>query len=142
MGAAAAEGIAAAAAAEAATAAEDEAAAAAAAAPANLAVEEATGEVDVEPVAVVAGGVPGSTSCEGDRDPRARSDSTSGEGVGKPGGGSRGRRAGGGGSGGGRRASLHEGGTGAGAEGADAVGTWKKGNTVSTKYMCLEVYTR
>nr|XP_020149965.1 predicted GPI-anchored protein 23 [Aegilops tauschii subsp. strangulata] len=115
--------------------------AAAAAAPADPAAEEATGEVDVEPVAGVSGGVPGSTSYEGDGDPRARTDSTSGEGVTKPGGGGRWRRAGES-AGVCCRASLHEGGAGAGAEGAEAGGTWKKGNTVSTKYTCLEVYTR
>ena len=67
----------------------------AAAAGAAAAAEEATSKVDVEPVAGVAGGVPGSTSYEGDGDPGALSDSTSGEGVTKPGGGGRGRRAGG-----------------------------------------------
>ena len=47
-----------------------------AAASADPAAEEATGEVDVEPIAGVAGGVPGSSSYEGDGDPGARSDST------------------------------------------------------------------
>ena len=86
------------------------------------AAEEATGEVDVEPVAGVAGGVPGSTSYEGDGDPGACPDLTSGEGVTKPGGGSRGRRAGRA-AGGCHHASLHEGGVGAGAKGAEAGGT-------------------
>ena len=62
---------------------------------AEEAAEEATGEDDVEPVAGVAGGVPGATSYEGDGDPGTHADSTSGEGVTKPGGGGRGRRAGG-----------------------------------------------
>nr|XP_045086209.1 homeobox protein SIX3-like [Aegilops tauschii subsp. strangulata] len=60
------------------------AASGAATAPAEPAAEEATGDVEVEPVAGVAapagvtGGVPtGSTSWEGAGDPRARSDSTS-----------------------------------------------------------------
>ena len=92
------------------------------AAEADPAAEEATGEGDVEPVAGWACGVPGSTSYEGDGDPGARVDSTSGEGVTKPGGGGRRRRAGGA-AGGCRRASLHEGGAGAGAEGAEAGGT-------------------
>nr|XP_040249778.1 glycine-rich cell wall structural protein 1.0-like [Aegilops tauschii subsp. strangulata] len=98
--------------------------------PTEPAVEEATGEVEVEPVAGVAapagvaGGVPtGSTSCEGAGDPGARSDSTSGEGVENPGGGGRRRRAGG--AAGGCRRASHQvgGGAGAGAEGAAAGGT-------------------
>ena len=70
--------------------------------PAEPAVEEATGEVEVEPIAGVAvpagvaGGVPaGSTSGEGAGDPGAQTDSTSGEGVENPGGGGRRRRTGG-----------------------------------------------
>ena len=66
-----------------------------AAAATEPAAEEATGEGDVEPVAGWASGVPGLTSYEEDGDPGARSDSTTGEGVTKPGGGGIGHRAGG-----------------------------------------------
>ena len=125
---------------EATTAAEATTATAEAVAAAEPTTEEATGEGDVEPVAGWAGGVPGSTLYEGDGDPRARSDSTSGEGVTNPGGGDRGHRAGGAPG----AAVAHH--STKGARGRCRRGrsqrNLKKGNTVSTKYTCLEVYTR